>query len=69
MASTGMDLKLKRIRRRVTTGDLAARAGWKARSRISQIEALAVVPEETEKRYLEALTTFPDVITSSEGVA
>jgi transcriptional regulator with XRE-family HTH domain len=61
---TGMDLKLARTRRRVTTGALAERAGWNSRQRISQIEARAVVPEATAKRYLDALATFTDVVTS-----
>jgi hypothetical protein len=67
MAHTGMDLKLRRTRLRVTTGALANVGGWKSRQRISQIEALAVVPPETADRYLRALATFPDVVTSSEG--
>lgn len=68
MAYTGMDLKLSRTRKRVTTIALAERAGWKSRQRISQIEALAVVPVESADRYIAALATFPDVITS-ESVA
>lgn len=64
MAHTGMDLKVLRTRKRVTTIALAERAGWKSRQRISQIEALAVVPEDTAGRYLEALATFTDVVTS-----
>lgn len=67
--NTGMDLKLRRTRRRVTTIALAERAGWKSRQRISQIEALAVVPQETAQRYLDALLTFPDVLTSGEATA
>lgn len=63
--NTGMDLKVLRIRRRVTTGRLAERAGWKARSRVSQIESLAFVPDPTAARYLEALATFPDVLTEA----
>jgi transcriptional regulator with XRE-family HTH domain len=63
MAVTGMDLKLRRTRKRVTTIALAERAGWKSRQRISQIEALAVVPSVSADRYLEALATFPDVVT------
>lgn len=71
MLHTGMDLKLRRTRLRVTTISLAERAGWKSRQRISQIEALAVVPQETAARYLEALATFPDVVTAGtpEAVA
>jgi hypothetical protein len=66
MQVTGMDLKLRRTRRRVTTIALAERAGWKNRQRVSQIEALAVVPVDTADRYLAALSTFPDVVTSVE---
>lgn len=62
---TGMDLKVQRIRRRVSTAALAEVAGWKARSRISQIESLAVVPPESARRYLDALETFPAFPTSS----
>lgn len=64
MQMTGMDLKLRRTRKRVTTIALAERAGWKSRQRVSQIEALAVVPIESADRYLQALATFPDVVTS-----
>lgn len=66
MTFTGMDLKLRRTRKRVTTIALAERAGWKSRQRISQIEALAVVPPDSADKYLGALSTFPDVITSEE---
>lgn len=69
MAYTGMDLKVRRTRLRVTTIALAERGGWKSRQRISQIEALAVVPPETADRYLTALATFPNVVTSDEAVA
>lgn len=61
---TGMDLKVMRIRRRVTTGDLAERAGWKNRSSVSHIEALAVVPPDAAEKYLAALATFADGVTS-----
>lgn len=61
---TGMDLKLQRVRRRITAKALAERGGWKAHSRISQIEALGVVPPDTAERYLAALSTFADVITT-----
>lgn len=66
MTYTGMSLKLRRTRQRVTTIALAERAGWKNRQRISQIEALAVVPDGTAERYLAALATFPDVITDGQ---
>lgn len=68
MPNTGMDLKVRRTKLRVTTIALAERGGWKSRQRISQIEALAVVPSETAERYLAALATFPDVV-NDEAVA
>ena len=52
---TGMDLKIRRIKARVTTVDLAAAGGWRSRTRVSQIEAQAVVPEDVVRRYLDAL--------------
>lgn len=62
--TTGLDLKLKRVARRVKVIDLADRMGYSHHSRISQIEATAVVPPDTAQRYLEALATFPEVATS-----
>ena len=55
---TGMDLKVERIRARVTTIALAERAGYSTRVRISEIEAKAAVSEKVARRYLEALRTF-----------
>lgn len=66
---TGMDLKLQRVRQRVTAKALAERAGWKSHARVSQIESLAIVQPETADRYLSALRTFPEVTTPSENVA
>lgn len=57
---SGLDLKLRRVARRVTVTDLA-RALGKHRSRVSQIEATAVVTERAAGQYLAALATFPDV--------
>ena len=55
---TGMDLKLQRVAKRITTIALADRAGWKSRTRVSQIEAQAVVNDAIVRRYLDALETF-----------
>jgi transcriptional regulator with XRE-family HTH domain len=52
--TTGMDLKLDRIRERVSTKELAAQMGV-VRQRIHQIEALAVVNPDLERRYRDAL--------------
>lgn len=56
----GLDLKLKRTAQRVRVIDLARVMGVN-HSRISQIEATAVVTQRTAARYLAALATFPDV--------
>lgn len=67
MPTTGLDLKLKRVARRVRVIDLAQVMGVR-HSRISQIEAQAVPSADMQQRYLAALATFPDV-ESSERVA
>jgi DNA-binding Xre family transcriptional regulator len=58
---TGMQLKLMRIERRVRATDLATAMGLKNHSRVSQIEATAVVTEKAAEKYLAALATFPIV--------
>jgi len=58
MSTTGMDLKVERIKKRVTTIALADRGGWASRTRVSQIEAQAVVAPKVVERYLAALGTF-----------
>lgn len=68
MPTTGLDLKLKRVARRVRVIDLAQAMGVR-HSRISQIEAQAVPSTEMIDRYLAALATFPDVESTSERVA
>lgn len=60
MAHRGIDLKLKRVARRVRVTDLA-RAMGKTHGRVSQIEATAVVTEDAATKYLAALATLPDV--------
>lgn len=57
----GIDLKLERTRRRVRVSDLARVMGYKTHSRVSQIEATAIVPQPTAAKYLAALATFPVV--------
>jgi hypothetical protein len=62
---TGLDLKLRRIARRVKVIDLAKAMGYAHHSRISQIEGSAVVQPDTAERYMTALSTFPEVATSA----
>ena len=52
---TGKDLKLKRVAADVKAYVLASEMGV-ASSRVSQIEALAIVTAETAERYTAALT-------------
>lgn len=52
--TTGMDLKLERVKARVTAQRLA-RTLDVSRQRISAIEALAVVHEDLASRYRDAL--------------
>ena len=58
---TGMDLKVRRVKRGVRVTDLAHRMGLKTHSRVSQIEAMREVPPKAAARYLAALETFPNV--------
>jgi transcriptional regulator with XRE-family HTH domain len=52
--TSGTDLKIRRIKRHVTTIELADKAGW-ARRRVSQIEGQAVVSDGIAARYIAAL--------------
>lgn len=64
---TGLDLKVERIRARVTASKIAREMGV-TRQRVSAIEALAVVPDEAAKRYAEALVSLTtDAQTPSEA--
>jgi hypothetical protein len=36
--------------------------GLKTHSRVSQIEAMRIVPSKAAQRYLSALATFPNVV-------
>ena len=51
---SGPQLKTQRLLAGIKTGELAARMGI-GRTRIPQIEALAIVSEEMTSRYLAAL--------------
>lgn len=51
---SGLDLKLRRTAARLKVQDVAGRMGVKP-ARVSQIEALAVVTDETATRYQQAL--------------
>jgi DNA-binding transcriptional regulator YiaG len=63
---TGLDLKLQRTAQRVRVVDLARVMGVK-HSRVSQVEAQAVVTQRAAARYLAALATFPVVTTNEEA--
>lgn len=55
--TSGLDLKVERIRARVTAVRLAEEMGV-TRQRVSAIEALAVVPTDTADRYVGALMSL-----------
>jgi plasmid maintenance system antidote protein VapI len=59
---TGLELKVKRVGHRVKVMDLAAQMGVSP-SRVSIIENQASVTEDTEQRYLAALTTLTTIPT------
>lgn len=65
MATTGLQLKVKRVAADVRLKDLAAQMGV-TDSRVSRIEASRQVTPEAEARYLSALDTC---ITKSTGVS
>lgn len=54
--ATGIDLKVERVRARVSAVRLADAMGV-VRQRISQIEALAVVNDDLASRYRDALVS------------
>lgn len=62
---TGMQLRILRTAARIKTRDLAASMGVHS-SRVSQIEAQAVVTEETAARYRDALDR---IALTTSGVA
>lgn len=56
-ATTGLDLKVERVRARVTAKSLADQLGV-TRQRVSAIEALAVVGDDQATRYRTALMSL-----------
>lgn len=60
MPMTGIDLKLKRVAKRVRVTDLANVMGV-THPRVNHIEGSAIVTDDAARRYLEALDTFDDV--------
>ena len=68
--TTGIDLKVRRVRAQVLVKDLAKAMGISA-SRLSRIEVDAPVTDVMESRYMAALETFGTSGTSpaAEGVA
>lgn len=54
--TTGMDLKVERVKARAKATQVAAAMGV-VRQRISQIEALAAVPDDMAERYRQALVS------------
>ena len=60
---TGMELKLRRVERRVKVVELARHMGV-THPRVSQLEALAVVTPAAVEKYLAALATYPVVDTA-----
>jgi transcriptional regulator with XRE-family HTH domain len=64
MTTTGLDLKLKRVAKRVRVTDLADRMGV-GHPRVSHIEGAAIVTDTAARKYLTALATFDDVATEA----
>lgn len=54
MHTTGIDLRVDRVKARLSVQDIARETGW-SRSWISQIELRDRVPADTAGRYREAL--------------
>jgi predicted transcriptional regulator len=68
MNTTGLDLKLQRIRLDVKAKDLARAAG-KHPAWVSRIEARRIVPAHIAQDYLAALATLATSATLAEAVA
>lgn len=67
-STTGLDLKVERIRARITATLLAQEMGV-TRQRISAIEASAVVTPDTVERYRASLMSLTSVPQTAQGVA
>jgi plasmid maintenance system antidote protein VapI len=63
--TTGLDLKLQRVRHRVKAKHLADQMGVSS-ARVSAVEGQAVVTSETAEKYLAALQTLTTIPTPSE---
>ena len=55
--TSGLDLKVERVRSRITATDLARALGV-SRQRVSQIEALGAVPIDQVSRYRDGLASL-----------
>lgn len=60
MPTTGLDLRVKRVRARVALGELVKAIGF-SRTTVWGIEKALVVSPEHVKRYLAALETCRDI--------
>lgn len=67
-ATTGLDLKIERIRARVTATRLADEMGV-TRQRISAIEGDAVVTDTAARRYRDALKSLTSMPQNAAEVA
>lgn len=68
MATTGLELKLRRVAADVRTKELAEAMGV-TNSRISHIERVRVVTDEAAEKYLAALGTCTTKTTTSRPAA
>jgi hypothetical protein len=59
MHTTGMDLKVERVRARVTVIALAARMGF-SRQTVGDLERAAVVDKDRARAYREALAALTE---------
>lgn len=66
--TTGMDLKVERVKARVTAQRLAAVLEV-SRQRISAIEALGFVNDDLAGRYREALVSLTQEPANAQGAA
>lgn len=65
MPVTGLSLKLRRVSADVKSSALAERMGVSS-STVSRLEGSRTVPEPKAVAYLDALATFPAVVSLSE---
>ena len=69
MDTTGLDLKVRRIRLDIKANRLAAAAG-KHPAWVSRIESRRIVPSHIAREYLDALATLATIAASqSDGEA